>query len=145
MEQLIIDRADHLTGSAFKVHQSSGLCRKSDGLMCCLGFYGQQLGLTKQQMHGLGTLRGTVLDTVGRAQVNWLYKNVAVQDRFDKNDVSVQDALITANDDFKAHPSRREARIKKLFKKYGGIDVVFVGKRFAATQKAKRALKKVGL
>lgn len=141
MEQLIIDRADHLTGSAFRINAQSGLCRHTDGLMCCLGFYGLKLGLSKHDMHHEMTLRP--LDHSGAS--NWLYKKLDPKDRIAGGDIEVQDALITSNDDFKAHPLRREARIKKLFKKYGDIDVVFVGKRFAATQKAKRALKKVGL
>jgi len=139
METLVIDRAQHLTGNAFKHLCISGLRPpEAKGLMCCQGFYCKALGLTDDQIMGHSSLPS--LGTLAPAETHWMRERVAEKDRISPSDITVSDAIITANDDFKAHPSRREARIKKLFRKYGKIDVQFVGSSRTATETAKKAV-----
>lgn len=136
MRTLVIDRAKHLTGTAFEHAQKSGLRLRKSGLQCCLGFYGDQMcGLPQETLNQNATL-DTGMNTDEDYQ--WLFGRVADKDKIGSTDISVQDALVSANDDNKAHPIRREARIAKLFKKYGNIEVKFVGDRGVASRVARR-------
>jgi len=77
------------------------------------------------------------------AQAQWLRQWLDAKDtkRF-PHCANVQDALIDTNDKQSGiHPTRREAAIKYLFKKYGGIEVNFVGRYAEATRKARAAKK----
>jgi hypothetical protein len=132
-DTLIIDRAQHLTGNAYKHLDTSGLRLNSCGLKCCLGFYGEQkLGMDEHELNQQASIpRG-----IG-PEASWLFQPLDENDRIISSDITVQDALISANDDYAAHPIRREARIAKLFKKYGGINVKFVGDRGKATRAAR--------
>lgn len=97
--------------------------------MCCLGFYGEACGLTPNQLMGRGHLTSLLVP-----QAEWLEQR--------KDEMQVEDALTETNDKENGiHPARREAKIAKLFKQYGNIEVQFVGKYAEATSKARQAMK----
>lgn len=141
MDSLIIDRGQWLTGSVLN-YLNSCLRDKDTGLMCCLGVYGKACGMPEVELNKKVALRGS-----GRPdEAAWLSKTLDNKDtkRFADSDYSsdVQGALMDVNDNNHIHPSRREAAIAYLFKKYGFIDVTFVGKYAEATKKARTYGKK---
>lgn len=145
MNTLTIDRADWLTGAALRalngaLHPAGTLCHEKSRQKCCLGIYGAQLGISEERMQGLSMLSGLGWDEIP----GWLHTPLSVPDqkRFKRlgSDVIVESVLADINDG-NYHPSRKEAAIKYLFKKYGDIDVKFVGRYADGTARAKRALK----
>ena len=133
MEKLIIDRGEWLTGTASWILDATKLREPQTGLMCCLGFYGQQhCDLTPDQMNDK-TMLGTL-----KAAPSWMYATCT--DRGIGRDEKVESALASVNDS-DLHPTRKESRIKKLFKKYGDVEVVFKGRYADATKKARRAVR----
>lgn len=143
MENLTIDRGQWLTGAAAKHTGFGTLLQARTGLMCCLGFYGKACGVLDQDMVGMTVV--TALPQVPQ-EAAWLRTHVDAKDRnrFQKHAVSpsdkVESILASINDQKKGiHPARRESAIAYLFKKYGSINVTFVGKYADATRKARAA------
>lgn len=140
MEKLIVDRGTLLTGTAQKIAGSETLRDPKTGLMCILGQYGQQcLRLLDSQLNYRTSLSevGTVYGVDVPA---WLTRKLQPGD-VRKGIISngdAEDALVAANDG-KLHQTRREARITKLFKNYGDVEVTFTGRYADATKIARRA------
>lgn len=147
MKSLVIDRGELLTGKAISYVGTSSLRDPQSGLMCCVGCYGNACGVDRGYLNDRA-----IFDSFPAAKhfmtgdPNWLFQKLDPSDRprnFSedkwKSLTDVQDLLTATNDDQKLHPIRREARIKKLFKKYGGIDVTFTGSYRTGVTKARRA------
>lgn len=141
MDNLTIDRGQWLTGGAHKVLEDSRLFHAKSGLKCCLGVFGSACGLSDSSLKPYSVFSlGLRRDVNGAA--DWLATTLDEKDknRFKANDV--QDALVETNDRLAGiHQTRREAAIAYLFKKYGGIEVNFVGRYAEATSKARKAVK----
>lgn len=138
MEKLIVDRGNLLTGTAQKISGSETLRDPKTGLMCILGQYGQQcLRLLDTQLNYKSTLSEVGYED-GVEIPSWLSRKLEATDTRSGVNGDVEDALITTNDG-KLHPTRREARTKKLFKKYGDVEVTFTGRYADATKTARRA------
>lgn len=147
MDKLTIDRGLLLTGTALQNLMKAGkvaggrLLDARSGLMCCLGVYCASQGVPAHDLDGVG-----MPSAIGYAgPEKWLKRPVTDAEaksiqRDSKVIIDVQDAIAQTNDNPKLHPSRREARIAKLFKKYGGIDVTFTGSYRESTAKARARL-----
>lgn len=135
METLTIDRGQWLTGTARNVLGDSTLRDPESGLKCCLGFYGTQLGFSDTRMDG----RSTLSALSGLDIPAWLGETCELPGTAKGH--RVEDALVETNDNSHLHPIRREARIAKLFERYGDIKVKFVGKYQTATAAAREAIR----
>lgn len=134
-EKLVIDRGEWLTGTAKHKIGISSLYNPKSKLKCCVGIYGSSCGVLNQEMQDRGVFQPYDTKRFQTGNPQWLFIEV------DKaTNAQVQDLLTQANDG-ELHPIRREAKIKKLFKQYGDIDVTFTGKYATATRKAKAAVK----
>lgn len=112
--------------------------------MCCLGVYCDSKGFTPDELAGEGM--PSALSYWGPEE--WLKQELPASEarviqRGAGAPLRVEDAIAQTNDDPKLHPSRREARIAKLFKKYGGIDVTFTGSYRESTRKARLAVDRI--
>lgn len=146
MDSLTIDRGSLLTGTALQTLAAASvipggrLLEPKSGLMCCLGVYCAAEGYADVELAGEGM--PSALSYWGPQ--DWLKQQVTADEarvvqRGQGVALRVEDAIAQTNDDPRLHPSRREARIAKLFKKYGGIDVSFTGSYRASTRKARAA------
>lgn len=127
MTKLVIDRGEWLTGRVANFLGSS-LWDASTNLKCCLGMYGEQVErLEKEQMEDK-----PMLNDIGACPA-WM--NVTCRLRGTGFTKKIEEALQETNDS-NLHPIRKEARIKKLFKHYGNVEVTFVGKYATALKTA---------
>lgn len=153
METLTIDRGQWLTGTAGDILRDSCLRHPKSGLQCCLGFLGKAGGFTDGQINRHCTIRSMRLNNDSTHEIppsqfrqfDWLYKHLDEKDKKRFSSIfnqTVENTLTQINDrgPREVHPSRREAAIKYIFKKYGGIEVEFVGKYAEATKKARKAV-----
>lgn len=147
MHTLIIDRGDLLAGAALRTlygkTEPNGVLRHAkSGLMDSLGHYGRALGVGTHRLTNAAQL--TELGCEGPD--GWLKRELSEKDRslFEESAglsrVSAETGIMWTNDDQRLHPSRREGRISRLFKTYGGVDVTFVGSYRDGTKRAKRAV-----
>ncbi len=51
--------------------------------------------------------------------------------------MNAEDVLLDYNDRKKLHPIRREAALKRLFRKYAGVEVEFTGSYREGTKRAR--------
>lgn len=134
-QTLTIDRGQWLTGKASELFGGGTLRDPKTRLMCCLGFLCKQDRFFDSQLNNIGMPQN--VDSQFYGPEHWLSKEADEADHR-HGETRVGGLLADANDG-RLHPIRKEARIKKLFKKYGDIDVVFVGKYAEATKKAREA------
>jgi hypothetical protein len=82
-----------------------------DGKRCCIGFVGQQCGVSDDDLRGKSDIRNAAACGVSR-QVwpKWM--------RGDDHDASIYRAYIT-NDDTDLTDSERETKLKTIFAEYG--------------------------
>jgi hypothetical protein len=95
--------------------------------MCCLGFFGKQLGVPYTKMTGVGG----PMELRRNEQMKFLDTGLLKQDPFSYGyqyyNTEVCDRLLSVNDSSSLTAEYREKRITALFKKIG-IKVRFIGK-----------------
>lgn len=131
MEKLIIDRQRWLHGEG---GGDSYLLRKSDGKMCCIGFYCLQKGFTPEEIEQHSTPAYLSLSDMSKARV--LAKPFIVPD-FNRDDAdsslcqeltAYNDTPLSTKDDEEAEiktEADREAFIIEAFSRIG-IEVEFI-------------------
>jgi hypothetical protein len=148
METLTIDRGMWLTGRAREIFGVSYLRHAKSHLQCCLGFLAKSGGLCDDQITSWSTMTSLIDNpdipsprSETLAQFNWVSQKLDAKDKARFGTDDVQWALIAINDreTRTIHPTRRESAIKYLFKKYGSVDVNFVGSYADGTARARAA------
>ena len=115
MDKFVIDRSKWLRGEGPKGF--SVLLRRSDRKMCCLGFYGEHLGVSRRKLIDIGN--PPVIKRFGELAP-------ALVSTHDKScNSSVCDQIIRVNDSQEISDKMREYRLKRLFKSIG-VNVEFV-------------------
>jgi len=113
--KLVIDRSKWLRGEG---DMQSRLIRPSDGKMCCLGFYGLALGVSRDAMLD----RSTPAQAMRKGGDQFPPWTEAVQGL---DEVNVCARLMSENDTVELSAAERERRITELFA-LRGVEVVFV-------------------
>lgn len=130
---LTINRSEWLTGDALREMQGdSCLLHERTSLKCCLGFYLESIGVTGHALVGKGMpssleLEGGELPE----QAAWLMETHA-EGTPEAGFLHVEDVIACANDNAKLTAEQREERVAAYFRRYGDIDVEFVGDYTAA-------------
>lgn len=116
MQQFVIDRSKWRTGGADFDHKyGRTLLLNSEGFMCCLGFFCNQIeNRTTDELMGVPDPAG--LDDEGMSTI------LIGDNGFNRPWV---ESVITINDDDGLSRERREMKIHKLFKD-NGYDVKFI-------------------
>lgn len=115
--KLVIDRAKWLRGEGSK---RSYLLRVADQKMCCLGFYGRQIGMTPVELMGYGT----PIHTDNEDWPSWLVERREAPMRSTHS--ATCGALMGLNDAEALDDATREKQITEQFAAHG-VEVEFIG------------------
>lgn len=108
--KFIVDRAKWYRGQG---ELESKLCR-TDGKMCCIGFVGEQSGISKVDLLNVASIQSCKIST-HRRWPRWMVNDIE----------SVHKAYLT-NDDLEISDDIREAKLKEIFAAEGD-EIEFVG------------------
>ena len=134
MQQLIIDRSKWRTGGIISDSESlkkygKTLLLNNQGMMCCLGFYCEQLGgIPKDKLLGISSP-----ESLGLNDINTITELVIKRDHYDvEDDYTLLPTLlttdaITINDSADLSSEERENKIVNHFKNYN-VEVIFKNK-----------------
>lgn len=91
------------------------LLRPEDQRMCCLGFVAQQCGFTKKQLSEISDLHGLCM--MGETS-SPLVTKISELDLVSCDWGTLQNALITINDEFEGTPSKRLRKLNGVCRRY---------------------------
>jgi hypothetical protein len=113
MKTLVIDRKMWWRG------KNNSMLRKPGGKMCCLGFLGRSCGYTTKELTYYYSPASRMNSYANRYEKSkWPNKLLEVRGAV-QNDSDLCNAMIEVNDELLISDEKREAELKKLFKKIG--------------------------
>lgn len=118
MRKLVIDRRKWLRGEGVT---TSRLLRRSDQKQCCVGFYLEACGVSREVLLGNGAAHSPSVSEVLPEEAGWLVINAYGV----KNGTEAAKQLYTKNDDILINEEEREAAIYELFLKYD-VEIEFI-------------------
>lgn len=132
-KQLVIDRSIWLHGEGEKGlagGAGSSLFRPADQKMCCLGIYLHTVcGMPKEVLKHVPLPAALDENEITRPEEsNWTDKPLQPLIPYDDAQIdTVAESLAELNDSDTIDEDYREKEVARLFKKYGDIDVTFIG------------------
>ncbi len=136
----MIDRSRWITGTALDYRRPE-LRDASTGMMDAMGFYAEQvLGLRPAVLEKYGQLSMLAqYELLG--EIPWLRERICVVDSprwlGESAPLVAEELILEYNDRKKLHPIRREAALRRFFKKYAAVDVEFTGSYREGTKRAR--------